>query len=75
MKPSSVHRARSLRVLWLAALAAPSLGAQGPLTLTDAIGLAQQRGYQARAIRQPASPAQASLDANAPLVRCGLFED
>ena len=49
MKPSSVHRARSLRVLWLAALAAPSLGAQGPLTLTDAIGLAQQRGYQARA--------------------------
>ena len=49
MHPSAPRRARLLRGLWLAALAATPLRAQGPLTLTDAIGLAQQRGYQARA--------------------------
>ncbi len=40
---------RLLRFGWLAALAASPLAAQRPLTLADAIGLAEQQGYQARA--------------------------
>ena len=42
---------RGAVAVWLALVGAPPLGAQQPITLQDAVALAQQRGLQAQAAR------------------------